>query len=128
MVFLTRYRCSVSLSPPLISMQLLEVVVFFLFLCIRLVFRVFFSHGEILFSCVEARDSEILVHLALSFRPNLSDKRSLFWSWESIGFAFVLLWRVFSFSPFAVCGVTKKSKLLEAIVLLWIQNFCSDSV
>ncbi len=42
MVLLTRYRCSVSLSPPLISMQLLEVAFFFLFLCIRLVFRGFF--------------------------------------------------------------------------------------
>jgi hypothetical protein len=128
MVLLTRYRCSVSFSPPLISMQLLEVVIFSLFLCIRLVFRGFFSHGEILFSCVEARDLEILVCLALSFRRNLSDKRSLFWSWKSIGLLLFLLWRVFSFSPFAVCGVTKKSKLLEAIVLARIQNFCSDSV
>ncbi len=58
----------------------------------------------------------------------LSDKRSLSWSWDLSGLLLFLLWRVFSFSPFAVCGVTKKSKLLEAIVLVWIQNFCSDSV
>jgi hypothetical protein len=103
MVLLTRYRCSVSLSPPLISMQLLEVVVFFLFLCIRLVFRGFFWLGEILFSCVEVRDSEILVCLALSFRRNLSDKRSLFWSWESIGFAFVFALESLFF--FSLCCV-----------------------
>lgn len=56
MVLLTRYRCSVSLSPPLISMQLLEVVVFFLFLCIRLVFRVFFlARRDFVFLCRGAR-------------------------------------------------------------------------
>jgi hypothetical protein len=113
----------------LISMQLLEVVVFFLFLCIRLVFRVFFSRTErfcFLLSRREIRKFSCAWH-SLSVRTSLTRGRS-FGRGSLSGLLLFLLWRVFSFSPFAVCDVTKKSKLLEAIVLVWIQNFCSDSV